>query len=194
MINIQIPKQIEGERIILSVPPLDFKTATTIYQIINRNRAYLRKWLMWVDHTQSPEDIFKFLQSVQTAFETKTKGEYTLIEKATGDICGFCGMHVHNKPENQHMSIGYWQDPAKCGHGYMREAVQLMENFCFSQNVMRLIIENDTENLPSINIPKKLGYHLDGVMRAAYYSNYFQNYRDKNVWSKLNPALQKQRG
>ncbi len=76
----------------------------------------------------------------------------------------------------------------------MHEAVKLLEDDLFAQKAPRLVIKNDTENTGSINVAKRLGYHLDGVLRADFYSEYLQSYRDVNIWSKLHPNIEKQRG
>ena len=188
MIDIKFKNEIISERIILKRPTLDFKTANMLFSYIEKNREHLEKWLPWVPNNTPETDSFSFLQSVQKGFETNTKGEYFIIEKSTGDFCGIIGIHVHNTPTKSEIALGYWQDKDKCGNGYITEAVQRAETEIFSQNIMRIIIENDTENIASVNIPKKLGYHLDGVLRSSFYSTYFKNYRDKNVWSKLNPS------
>lgn len=193
MIDFTIPNELTGDKIILRRPAADFKTATMLFSCIDRNRDHLRKWMEWTDKTKTPEDSFVFLQGVNAHFDDKTKGEYFVIERATGDFCGLCSMHVHNGLD-ENIEIGYWLDKTKCGHGFIAEGVRLLETLCFTQNVMRIIIHNDTANTASVNVAKRAGYHLDGVLRAAFYSDYFKNYRDKNVFSKLNPALGHQRG
>jgi RimJ/RimL family protein N-acetyltransferase len=64
----------------------------------------------------------------------------------------------------------------------------------FAQNTTRLIIQNDIENMGSVNVPKRLGYHLEGIARADFYSEYLGSYRDIYTWSKLHPNIEKQRG
>ena len=55
----QLPEQIESERIILKHPiNPTFELAETLYKIVDESRETLRKWLPWVDKTNSPEDEF----------------------------------------------------------------------------------------------------------------------------------------
>ena len=76
----------------------------------------------------------------------------------------------------------------------MTEAVKAIEENLFSQNVPKLVIRNDTENSGSINVAKRLNYHLDCILRSDFYSDRLKSYRDVNIWSKLHPNIEKQRG
>ena len=47
------------------------------------------------------------------------------------------------------------------------------------------MIANDAKNTRSVNVAKRCGYHLDGVMRKEQWSERWKSFRDHNVWSKL---------
>ena len=44
------------------------KDADAIFFVVERNRAYLREWLPWVDFTTSPEDLRRFIVRVREQF------------------------------------------------------------------------------------------------------------------------------
>ena len=182
---IVLPQEIIGERIVLRIPDATFENAELVYQAVIDNKEEFRKWLPFPDKTKRPEDSFSFLQSVQKKFEQNESGEYFIIEKLTGDFCGIVSMMHKNNIHYSYWEIGYWQIKEKCGNGYMSEAVGYLEKFLFENDVNRIEIRNDTANAASANVAKRLGYHLDGVIRGARYSEYFENWRDTNVWSKL---------
>ncbi len=185
---------LDGEHITLKIPTANFETAYMLFDVINRNREHLGKWLPWVAKNTQPEHSYDFLQSIVKGFNENAKAEYFIYEKSTGDFCGICSAHTHFSPTHKYISLGYWLDKEKCGKGYMTEAVKLIEDDLFAQNTTRLIIQNDIENMGSINVPKRLGYHLEGIARADFYSEYLGSYRDIYTWSKLHPDIEKQRG
>ena len=194
MNNIKFKEILDGEHITLKIPTANFKTAHMLFNVISRNREHLGKWLPWVAKNTQPEHSYDFLQSIVKGFNENAKAEYFIYEKSTNDFCGICSAHTHFSPTHKYISFGYWLDKEKCGKGYMTEAVKLIEDDLFAQNATRLIIQNDIENMGSINVPKRLGYHLEGIARADFYSEYLGNYRDIYTWSKLHPNIEKQRG
>lgn len=190
--NVQFPDELISEKVILQKPKADFKTATMVYACIDKNRDMLRPWLPWVDKTTAPEDTFCFLKETCSRFKENTACDYFVIERATGDFCGLCGIYIRRTSLSEYAKIGYWLDKDKQGHGYIGESVRLLEKMIFSQNIMRLIIQNDTANTSSARVAQRAGFQLESVMRAAHYSDYFKNYRNKNIWVKLNPLLSRQ--
>lgn len=194
MIDIKFKEKLESERLILKVPELNFDTAKLLFLYVDKNREELWKWLPWVPTNTKPEHSFEFLQSCQKDFESGIKVEYFIIEKSTGDFCGLCHAYKRADFTHHYFEIGYWLDKDKYGKGYMTEAVKTIEEYLFSQNAPKLIIRNDTENSGSINIAKRLNYHLDCVSRSDFYSKRLKSYRDVNIWSKLHPNIEKQRG
>lgn len=192
MIELDLKEQLETERLILRIPEATFDNAQIQFATCDRNREHLRPYMNWISKTNVPEDSFGFLKHVQEDFKEGKKAEYWIVEKSTGDFCGLCSIHLHDGLY-EYGEIGYWQDEKKCGKGYITEAVKAIENNYFAQGLNRIEIRNDVENTPSINIPKRLGYHLDGVLRGAGSSDYFKGPRDINVWSKLLAEWQKTR-
>lgn len=184
MPSIKLSERLESERLLLRIPEATFENAQIQFKTTDRNRAHVGKWLNWVEKTQKPEDCFGFLNHVQESFTAGEKAGYWIIEKSTGDFCGMCSAALHTD-EQEYASIGYWLDISKCKKGYITEAVKMIEDNLFPQGLVRMEIRNDIENIPSANIPKKLEYHLDGILRQASTSSYFKTPRDINVWSKI---------
>ena len=92
-------------------------------------------------------------------------------------------MEVNQKHKSG--EIGFWLSKNARGKGYMTEAVKALEAEAFKQGLNRIVIRNDIENLPSVNVAKNAGYHLDGVMRQERFSEAKNRFRDSNIWSKL---------
>lgn len=191
----QLPAQIESERIILKHPlKPTFKLAEELYAIVDESRATLREWLPWVDTTNSAEDeLTSFLVGYcQKNWEEGCSFAYILYQKETNQILGVVDL-IHVNEKNQSAEIGFWLSDEATGHGYMQEAVLALESEGFKNGLNRIIIRNDTLNIRSAHVAKRCGYILEGVMRQETWDDFHQCLRDTNIWSKLKSEWEKDR-
>jgi len=80
-------------------------------------------------------------------YRTKGFGSSAIIDKASGDFCGYSGIIYAFKQ-------AYW------GKGYATEVAQAMLDYGFRQlKLPRIIATIDPDNTPSITIVQKLGMH-----------------------------------
>lgn len=174
------PEEITGTRLILKKLPVTFDMARQIFTLADADRDGLR-FLPWIPYTHRPEDSYTFLYESDKNWRAKTDAEYGIWHKETNTFMGCIGaMDFH---DNDEAMIGFWLGKDFRGHGYMCEAVALMENMLFP-TVNRIIIRNDTANEASIHVAEKMGYHRDGIMRAGLkYAD--GHYADCNIFSKL---------
>ncbi len=183
----ELSKQIETKRLILKgLTTPSFELATRIYELVDSTRDTLRVWLPWVDKTHSPEDEYTHYLTkwCQTHWDKKEGFAYMIIEKETEKCIGCVDIfHVSDKTKSG--EIGYWLSSSATGKGYMQEAVLALEKEAFQQGINRIVIRNDTRNLPSAHVAKRCGYILEGVMRQDAWSEYHQDLRDTNIWSKI---------
>ena len=182
-----MPERIEGERIVLVRPyPVTMELATEMFGYVEASRDSLQEWLSWVSYTQTPEDEYQhwLIDWCLKGWEAGTGFAYMMRDKQTNQFLGVVELFRLDK-QNRWAEFGYWLSEEACGHGYVREALLILERMAFEQGLNRLVIRNDVENIRSIHVAERLGYHLDGVMRAEEWSPYWNMYRDKNVWSKL---------
>ena len=165
--------------------PPTFELAEEIFEKIDLSRKTLRDWLPWVDGTKSPEDNFIGWVVSQARKWKEGKGfAYLIRSKETKAILGAIDLMDCNETHKSG-EIGYWMSDDAVGHGYMTEAVRALESKAFQHGFNRVVIKNDTQNTRSVNVPKRCGYHLDGVLRQERWDARWQSFRDSNVWSKL---------
>jgi ribosomal-protein-serine acetyltransferase len=70
--------------------------------------------------------------------------------------------------QNRCASIGYWLDKEYEGRGIITESCKLLIDYAYtSLPVNRIEIRCATNNLRSKNIPIKLGFKLDGILRSG---------------------------
>lgn len=181
----ELPEQIESERIILKYSDPTFELAKRLFEIVEKSRETLREWLPWVDKVNSIEDEFTgFLMHVQKKRKEKTGFGYVIFHKETDEILG-CVDLIDINDTNKTAEIGFWLSNDAVGHGYMKEAVLALESEAFKAGINRIAIRNDVENVRSANVAKKANYVLEAVIRQDCWDDYHKSFRDTNVWSKL---------
>ena len=184
---LNMPEKIESERIVLVRPyPATFKLAKEIFEKVELSRKSLRDWLPWVDGTKTPEDEYTgwLVNWVQKHWDEGCGFAYIIRDKKTNTLLGAIDLMEYDETHKSAL-IGDWLSDDAVGYGYMTEAVRAVEKTAFELGLNRITITNDTENTRSVNVPKRCGYHLDGVMRKDKWDNRWQSFRDMNVWSKL---------
>ena len=183
----EMPEKIISERLILERPyPESFKLAEEIFAGIEASRSTLRLWLPWVDRTLRAEDEFSgYLATYSHDNWTNKSGfPYIIRIKETNELIGTIDLMAVNE-QLKSGEIGYYLFDSAVGFGYMQEAVKCLENTAFEIGFNRIVIKNDTKNIRSVNVAKRCGYHLDGVMRQDRWNEISQELGDTNVFSKL---------
>lgn len=155
--------------------------AEEVFAAADRNRAYLREWLPWVDKTHTPADIRDFIASRLEQFEAD-QGPNAAI-RLDGRIVGAIGCHpiewLH-----RNCSIGYWIEASCQGRGVMTRCVAALLDYLFDGlELHRVTIQCGTGNSKSCAIPERLGFTCEGVLREAEWVN--DRWVDLVVWGML---------
>jgi ribosomal-protein-serine acetyltransferase len=167
----------------IEIRGFDLQEAATVYAAVERNRAYLREWLPWVDHTRSPEAIREFIRRTRIKFETGQAPDAGIW--VNGAFSGSIGCHAVDWA-NRHTSIGYWIDAEQQGKGIMTRCCISVLNYLFEELMLhRVEIRCGTANFRSCAIPERLGFTREGVARQAEWVN--DRWLDLVVWSMLAP-------
>lgn len=155
--------------------------AEALYTLVDTNRAYLRKWLDWVDAQTGPdvsrENIIKRMEKAREG-ESLDLGVYE-GEKLIGSM-GFNG--IHRKPRRA--EIGYWLAENHEGRGIMTDCVRALISYGFKElKLHRIEIHCSTNNQKSFAIPERLGFKLDGILRDG--SFLYDHFENSKVYSML---------
>jgi ribosomal-protein-serine acetyltransferase len=139
--------------------------AEELFNVIEKNREYLREWLPWVDGTKEVSNINGFLEkSIKEYSEKKRIGYLIKIDKK---IVGILDAFLHNKSTETYQ-IGYWISKVESNKGIMTKSVKILMDLVFNIfNAKKIEIYCATTNLPSNKIPQKLGFKLEGTIRNA---------------------------
>ena len=139
--------------------------APLVFETIDRDRNYLRRWLPFVDHTRKPSDSLHFIKQLEKTSGKNNDYVYTVWYK--GVFAGLCGYKESDK-EKKKTEIGYWLAESMQGKGIMIKTVSKLVDFAFRNlNRNRVQIKVAVGNRKSAAIPRKLGFVLEGVEREG---------------------------
>lgn len=136
-----------------------------LFTLIENNRAYLRKWMPWVNRMLTLENMEVFIAGTKARNAQGT--EYGFVIKSGEEIVGRTGIYKIDLI-NQIGEIGYWLGEKYQGNGWMTAACKDMLTLGFEQlNLNRIEIKCATQNQKSIAIPQRLGFVQEGILHQA---------------------------
>ncbi|MDY0394688.1 GNAT family N-acetyltransferase [Virgibacillus halophilus] len=144
---------------------LNFDDTADLFKLIDASRAYLRKWLPWLDNNTTEEDSKQFIDHAYQLYANRqslTAGIF-YNEKLIG-MTGYNQLDWTN-----HIGyIGYWIAPQYQGMGVMTRSVRAMIDYGFQVlELNRVDIRAAYENKKSRAIPERLGFRTEGQIRQA---------------------------
>lgn len=174
------PSKIVTERLILK--KLNPKMARIIFETVDSNRSHLKRFLPWVDFMNSAKDETKWIKSQQTKWKAHCQFVYGIFLGSDDTYIGNIDAHAVDW-DNHKVDIGYWLAESHEGHGYMSEAVLAIEKALFALGVHRIVIQCNSKNKRSAQVPIRCGYRFEGIL----YQNAIENgcFRDTMIFAKL---------
>jgi len=133
----------------------------SIFDTINRERAYLRKWLPFVDNTLQESDTFEY---VQQAIE-ENQILYSIWKNE--DFVGLIGFKNIDET-NRKGEIAYWLSESSQGKGIITQSVREMLVYAFDElDINKIQIRVAVDNERSRRVPERLGFTLEGIEREG---------------------------
>ena len=177
MFQIEVDKKIRLEL-------THFHHKNDIFKVVDKNRELFGKWLIWMDDDYSKEDTKKFIQSTLDEYAQNRQVNCCIFfkDKLVGNIA-LLGMK-NKKNDTKKGEIGYWLDSKYHKKGIMRKCVVKMLEIGFGYYALdKISIRCATINDRSCNIPAKLGFTHEGVLRSDISVN--EKFYDGNIYSIL---------
>jgi ribosomal-protein-serine acetyltransferase len=141
------------------------RQAEAIFAVVDRNRDYLREWLVWVDATTSAKHVVDFIRETLHQF-ANNKG-FAVGIWAGEEYIGMAGFHTIDWA-NKKVEIGYWLDREHQGQGIMTAACQALLRHAFEElQLNRVEIRCGTGNRASNRVAERLGFRLEGTIREG---------------------------
>jgi ribosomal-protein-serine acetyltransferase len=135
-----------------------------LYELVDRNRAFLSTWLPWPP-SQTPERTSDFVAGSQKQLAANQGFQAAIID---GDrIVGEIGFHRLDW-ENRATSIGYWLAQDAQGRGLVTRAARAVVDHAFGVwKLNRVDIRAGVANRRSRAVAERLGFVEEGVLRQA---------------------------
>jgi len=155
--------------------------AEAIFNIIDTQRDYLRKWLPFIDYTRNSGDTRAYIFSIYDKPYDRRDMVFTIWYQ--GNAVGLMGLKGTDR-DNHKTEIGYWLSYDMQGKGIVTRSCHRLTQYLFENLGMnRVQIRVSTENEKSKNIPKRLGYTFEGIERCG--ELLLTGYTDLEVYSML---------
>lgn len=160
---LDIPFQIETERLILRVPQNG--DGKIINKAIRDSVTELRAWLPFVQELPSVEETEVNARNAYINFLKRDSFRFLIFHKHSNNFIGTTSLQSIDW-DIPKCEIGYWINTRFSGNGYMIEAVKELTSFGLEHIKFRRIeIRCESTNLKSRSIPEKLGFVLEGTLR-----------------------------
>ena len=159
------------------------------YDIIDKNREFLKKWLGWLDFYHSKQDVIDFTKVCLN--NEKNKISLPLTIYYNGKFAGSIELKDLDF-RNKKTEIGYWLAKEFTGKGIMVKTTKFMIDYAFNElDLNRVSILTATENYASQAIPEKLGFTKEGMLKdnECLYGKFLDNYiygMTKEKWKNIN--------
>ncbi len=144
---------------------LEERHAEALFRVTDRNRAYLRVWLPWLDSTRTVDDTRAFI--LKTRSDYANHGWVICGIWFHGEICGVVGYNQIDWA-NKIATIGYWLAEDLQGRGIMTACCRSLVDHAFRDlGLNKVVIACGTRNRRSQEVPVRLGFVREGVSRDA---------------------------
>lgn len=155
MENFEMPELIDYNDAIKLCARLNHDYDKDYWYEIDRNRKFLREYLLWVDKTNSLEDCHNASDLFIDLWNKKENFAYSIVLKETNKAIGSIDIHNINL-KNNCADIGYWLAEEYNGKGFMSKAVKMIEKEAFARGMHRLTICVQAGNTPLLALPSEI--------------------------------------
>ena len=165
----------------LELELLNRSHADELFELIENNREYLRKWLPWLDSNKYLQNTIDFIKHSDMQFKENTGLQLAI--RYRGKLAGVIGFHKVDWL-NHSTSIGYWLAEGYQGNGIMTKSCGSLIDYAFGNlGLNRVEIRCAVENSKSRAIPENLGFKKEGIIRDAEWL--YDHYVDHVVYGIL---------
>lgn len=165
---------------------LEVRHARAFFALVEANRAHLAPWVHSPANLASLADAEAKLAANLQVFASGRAIPAGLWH--AGELVGEVVLFdIH--PVNRSAELGYWIAHDAAGHGLVTRACRAMIAKAFGDlGLQRISIRCMTENARSRRVPERLGFHSEGVLRAAQRQN--GRFHDVEIYSLLADDVQ----
>ena len=139
-----------------------------VLEAIVESKDELAEFLVWVPYALTEADSVTNMEQAITNFENfEQELRFSIVNKLTQQLIGMIGIIIKDK-DIPYFELGYWVRSSCAGEGYITEAVNLIENYCFTElKAKRVEIQLAEPNNKSKAVAERCGYQFEGQLRNA---------------------------
>lgn len=139
--------------------------ASSIHQLVDSNRDYLRTWLSFVDKMQTIEFAEKF---VRISMQRNKKGnEFAFVIFFEHVMVGRIGVYKIDY-EKKVGEIGYWIGEKLQSRGIITHICRVLIDFCFKDlRLQRVDIKCRNTKFKSKTVAQRLHFTYEGIISEA---------------------------
>ena len=137
--------------------------AEELFALTHRNRAFLARWLPWLDNVTSAADTRVFIEDQLARFQRGEALHVTIFHQE--NIAGVLGYNQIDQANGTGL-IGYWLGEEFNGKGIMTASVRDLIAVGFKYfSLQRLEIRCAVGNVKSRAVAERLGFTQEGFIR-----------------------------
>lgn len=164
---------LETKNLILDNRPLKYLDA--LYELMKEDNKWLSTWTL-IPYPVNKNAVRKYYYE-----ETRHKNNLFVILNKEKEVIGMISLHKNT--QHNSATIGYWLGLYYRNKGYMTEATQRIVEFGFMNlKVMRIEICAAEQNIPSLAVIARCGFHYEGIRRMGA-KNGLGNHSNLKVYS-----------
>lgn len=168
---------------------LEAGDAQELHALIEANREHLARWLPWVKPGRTLDDTKSFIAG--TVLEEGRTGGIAAGILVARSLAGVC--HLRADPLRRFGDVGYWLAAEHEGKGLMTRAAAALLDHAFDElGLGKIEIHCAPGNVKSRAIPERLGFTLEGVLRAREWLH--DHFEDHVVYGILAQEWRARRG
>ncbi len=158
-----------------------------IFDSISSQRSYLGPWLPFAEKGLSLKDVETFVSNITGQKEVINDLLYVIIYK--GEFAGLVGLKKIDQEQNK-AELGFWVKEDFQYLAIMTEAASKFMEHCFKNlDFNRITIKVYAQDFKALNVPKKLGFELEGTERQGWLLNN-GNFVDLQVYGMVKSEYQ----
>ena len=180
-------KKLIGEKVLLRKPKIDnWKEWAELRQ---RSRNFLQPWEpKWPDNFLTRESFTSFVNISNISLKKKDNYNYFIFNKQTNSLMGGISLTNYKSEAYKSITIGYWMGKEYAGKGYMRDALNLICEYCFNDlNLNRIEAACLPKNLVSKKVLLNVGFKVEGY--AKKYLNINGKLEDHLLLAKIKKSI-----
>jgi RimJ/RimL family protein N-acetyltransferase len=174
--------RIETRRLVLRCwNPAD---APLLKAAVEASLEHLRPWMPWAREESTELDTqAELLRGFRANFDLGQDFIYAIFDRDEANVLGGTGLHLRRGPDAR--EIGYWIHVDHTGLGLATEAAAALTRVAFEvDDVSRVEIRCDPDNVRSAAVPAKLGFTHEATLRRTEVGA-DGSPRDSMVWTLL---------